>query len=795
MAITKSTLYSSIWESCDNLRGGMDASQYKDYILVLLFMKYVSDKYADKPNAPIEVPPGGSFTDMVNLKGKTDIGDGINKVIKKLAEKNNLTKVIDVADFNDPNKLGEGKAMQDRLTNLVAIFENPALDFSHNRTDGDDLLGDAYEYLMRNFATQSGKSKGQFYTPAEVSRIIAQVIGIESTLHPNQTLYDPTCGSGSLLLKAAERAPRGITIYGQEMDNATVALAKMNMILHNNPTAEIAHGNTLANPLFKNKDNTLQTFDFAVANPPFSSKSWTIGAFNDKGEDEHNRFTLGMPPPKNGDYAFLLHLLTSMKNTGKGAIILPHGVLFRGNAEAAIRKNIITRGYIKGIIGLPANLFYGTGIPACIIVLDKEHAAKDKSIFMIDASQGFSKDGNKNRLRHQDVHKIVDVFNRQLEIPHYSRMVSFDEIARNEFNLNIPRYIDSGTPEDIQDIAAHLLGGIPDHDIDALAPYWQVFPTLKHHLFAPGPRAGYSQMRVATGEVKPSIFAHQEFVTYTQSVMDCFNQWRERHTPQLRGIDADCHPKQFIQTLAEDLLLTFADVRLIDPYAIYQHLMVYWNDKTQDNVNTMQDDVYVIAADGWRSTKEMLPAPLIIARYFVPEQQAIEKLEGEKEALAQQLEDLDEENGGDDGLLAEVRNEKGEVLAKNIARRLKDILDDPEAEDERTLLKTYQDLLQQESDISRKITRLKKELQLAVDATYATLSVDAVKTLVVDDKWMTSLAGYVQSELNHLSQALTERCTQLAERYATPLPQLVTKADHLSQTVATHLQRMGIVWK
>src|SRR5579885_3357096 len=359
MAIKKSELYSSLWKSCDELRGGMDASQYKDYVLVLLFVKYVSDKYAGQPRALIKVPAGGSFADMVALKGKKEIGDEINKIIGKLAEANNLKGVIDVADFNDDDKLGKDKEKVDRLSNLVAIFDKPELDFRRNRAGGDDLLGDAYEYLMRHFATESGKSKGQFYTPAEVSRIMAKVIGMGGATSSNQTLYDPTCGSGSLLLKAHDEAKIAtgidITIFGQEMDVSTRAMAKMNMILHNCPTADIRQENTLAAPQFLNKDGSLKTFDFAVANPPFSTKAWTNGL--DPANDHFGRFEYGTPPAKNGDYAFLLHFLASLKSTGKGAIILPHGVLFRGNAEADIRREIVRRGFIKGIIGLPANLF------------------------------------------------------------------------------------------------------------------------------------------------------------------------------------------------------------------------------------------------------------------------------------------------------------------------------------------------------------------------------------------------------------------------------------------------------
>ena len=396
MAIKKSQLYASLWRSCDELRGGMDASQYKDYILTLLFVKYISDKADSPAGSLIEVPDGGKFANMVELRGDIEIGDKVNKIIGKLAEANELKGVIDLADFNDESKLGRGREMVDRISKLIGIFEG--LDLRMNRAEGDDLLGDAYEYLMRHFATESGKSKGQFYTPAEVSRVMAKVIGIGQNTQRTDTIYDPTCGSGSLLLRATDESPDGMSVFGQEKDNATHALAKMNMILHGDETAELWHGNTLADPYFKDTQNNLKTFDFAVANPPFSDKAWRTGLNPE--HDEYKRFKhYGVPPTKNGDYAFLLHFVASLKSRGKGAIILPHGVLFRGNKEADIRRNLIKRRYIKGIIGLPANLFYGTGIPACILVIDKENAHVRTGIFMIDASNGFLKDGNKNRIR------------------------------------------------------------------------------------------------------------------------------------------------------------------------------------------------------------------------------------------------------------------------------------------------------------------------------------------------------------------------------------------------------------
>ncbi len=552
MAIKKSELYSSLWSSCDELRGGMDASQYKDYVLVLLFIKYVSDKYAGMPYAAITIPEGASFKDMVALKGKPDIGDQINKKI--IAPLANANKLSDLPDFNDATKLGSGKEMVDRLTNLIAIFENKSLDFSKNRADGDDILGDAYEYLMRHFATESGKSKGQFYTPAEVSRIIAKIVGIsEAPTSNDTTVYDPTCGSGSLLLKVSDEASAKVTLYGQEKDAATSGLARMNMILHNNPTALILQGNTLADPKFKDGD-VLKTFDYVIANPPFSDKRWSTGI--DPLNDPFERFKhLGTPPARQGDYAYLLHIIRSLRSTGKGACILPHGVLFRGNAEADIRRALIRKGYIKGIIGLPANLFFGTGIPACIIVVDKEDAHTRKGIFMIDASAGYAKDGPKNRLRDMDIHKIVDVFNTRLELPRYSRMVGFEEIEKNDFNLNLPRYIDSQQTEDIQDIEGHLRGGIPFADVDALDRYWSVCPQLRHMLFKDN-RPGYLDLAVEKSAIKPVIYGHPEFVAFTARMNDLFAGWHERNAAWLKRLQAGFHPKEVIAALSEDLLPT-----------------------------------------------------------------------------------------------------------------------------------------------------------------------------------------------------------------------------------------------
>lgn len=597
MAVKKSELYSSLWASCDALRGGMDASQYKDYILTLLFVKYVSDKFTGEDYADVEVPEGGSFDDMVQLIGKKNIGEGINKVIAKLAAANNLRGVIDKVSFNDPDKLGKGDEMVKKLSKLIEIFRRPELDFSKNRAEDDDLIGDAYEYLMRKFATESGKSKGQFYTPAEVSRILAKVIGISEEDRPSATIYDPACGSGSLLIRALNEAPIDLSGYGQEKDTTTAGLAIMNAVLHNK-VATIKAGNTFSDPqYFENgsDETVLRRFDYIVANPPFSIKNWTDGV------KEYGRFDgYGeRPPEKNGDYAWLMHILKSLKRTGKAAVILPHGVLFRGNAEGEIRKALIKTGYIKGIIGLPANLFYGTGIPACIIIIDKEDADERTGIFMIDASHDFVKDGNKNRLRERDIYKIVTTFNEQItDDPHYARFVPMSEITgKNDYNLNISRYIDSGISEDLQSIEAHLKGGIPAYDVDGMERYWSVFGLLKNKLFSVL-RDGYYQLNVSKDEVRPLIHEDEEFSSYADKIDNAFVAWRSAVDQELRNINAYVNAKDLIVRLAEQILIQFEGVELIDKYDVYQVLLAYWQE-------VMSDDVYLLIQDGYEAGREL----------------------------------------------------------------------------------------------------------------------------------------------------------------------------------------------
>jgi type I restriction enzyme M protein len=806
MAIKKSELYSSLWASCDELRGGMDASQYKDYVLTMLFVKYVSDKYAGSPMSLIEVPEGASFEDMVALKGQPDIGDRINKeILRPLFAANGLEGSMELVDFNDDDKLGSGKEKVDTLSKLIAIFENPGLNFKNNRAEDDDVLGDAYEFLMRHFATESGKSKGQFYTPAEVSRILAKVLSVDKADKPSYTAYDPTCGSGSLLLKVAEEAQNGLTLYGQEKDIATKGLAIMNMWLHGYPEASIAGGNTIASPEFKEKDSTLKRFDFVVANPPFSVKNWTSGI--NPLDDEFKRFRgYGVPPDKNGDYAFLLHIISSLKSTGKGAVILPHGVLFRGNAEAAIRKNILERKWIKGIIGLPANLFYGTGIPACIIVIDKEHAESRKGVFMMDASKGFMKDGPKNRLREQDLHKIVDAFNNQWEVDKYSRFVPFSEIEKNEYNLNIPRYIDTQEEEDIQDLNAHLTGGIPQKDIDALEEYWTVYPNVRKELFTQI-REGYSKLNVAKATIKSTIYEHPDFTEYNAKLDVLFEEYQGHNHPIMNGITSDTKPKAFIKIIAEDLLERYANKPLMVRYDVYQHLLDYWTE-------TMKDDLYLLVEDGWvakvkrvieknkKSGKEtdkgwtcdLIPKDLVIHKYLAAEQQALQALEASVESIQTEITGIEEEHAGEEGLLNDATNDKGSITKTTLTAFIKANKNNADEKEALALAKMVLDLFTKDASLKKALKAKVVELDELTLAKFKTLTEEEVRTLVVEDKWLASLQAAIQTEIDAISQRLTCRVKELADRYENTMGELDSQTQTIEEKVATHLENMGLVW-
>lgn len=892
----KSELYSLLWEACNKLRGGVEPARYKDYVLVLLFFKYVSDRYKGQPFAEFTISKGASFEDLIAAKGKSDVGERVDKIIQKFLEDNRLQGSLPDVSFNNPDELGSGKELVDKVSGLIAVFQNPAIDFKNNRASGDDIIGDAYEYFMMKFAQESGKSKGQFYTPSEVSRIIARLIGIGNIRQmPTKkwTLYDPAAGSGSLLIRAADEAPVDengdsiVTIFGQEKDHATAGLAKMNLILHQKGTGEIKRGNTLVDPAFTDNFGELKKFDFIVMNPPFSDKSWSDGIKTF--EDKYKRFDgYGIPPEKNGDYAWFLHVLKSLDSNGKAGIIMPHGVLFRGNAEETIRIKVLEKRYIKGIVSLPANLFYGTGIPACIVIIDKEDAETRDGIFLIDASRGFKKDGNKNRLREQDIEKIVQTFISGKPVKGYARFVKYTDILeQNAGNLNVPRYIQKIDGKLPQNIAAHLKGGIPGMDIESLKRLWDISPALKRKIFTCVDEThDVYNLALPSGEIESVIGQDSNILAEKQKETDAiFAQWRDSVKDILLGIESETNPKELIRTIAVMLLNAYESARLLDNYDVYDCLLNYWNAK-------LQDDVYAIKASGYEVGREieyeyaqkkakdengetisvddtskvksfegaLIPREIIEAVYFVDELAAINELMEQSAALEAELDEMREEESGDEGLLNDVLNDKGDSIPKaNLNKRLKELdakktsaimdamtrlvalFDEGKTDEMETLIREVPELV--EFDIRNKNgtfgkAKLKAALKTAVDsavvpeiykdeydaltayaaksaekdeadkawkearkalddeveAKYGELTVDEIKNLLFDMKWMSKLSADIHDEFEQVQSNLSSKVLLIAKRYEHTLGEIEDRTAKSRAAVEAALERMGYKW-
>ncbi|MBQ8805457.1 MAG: type I restriction-modification system subunit M [Bacteroidaceae bacterium] len=808
MAIKKSQLYNALWESCNALRGSMDASQYKDYVLIVLFVKYLSDK-AGQPGFRLKVPEGCSFKDFVALKQDDKIGEKMNTKLEAIKEMN-ARQIGDLAlpNFNDPTKLGSGRTMVDTLSKLIGVFENDALDFSHNRAADDDLLGDAYEYLMKNFAAESGKSKGQFYTPAEVSRVMAKLLRINELDRAEHTIYDPTCGSGSLLLRAlAEASNPRVSIFGQEKDSSTAALAKLNMLLHGISSADIKVGDTLADPQFK-QYGMVSTFDVCVANPPFSMKNWLASGMEN---DQYNRWTANLlPPAKCGDYAFLLHLIASMKtDEGRGACILPHGVLFRGNAEYDIRKHIVKKHYIKGIIGLPPNIFFGTGIPASIIIIDKKNKDSRKGIFFIDAKakDGLKKDGAKNRLREQDIKRIVDAWDAQQSIDHYCRLVEWDEIEGNDYNLNIPRYIQPKDTEIQHDIEAHLHGGLPAHDVDGMQTYWNACPSLKVSLFN-STANGYYNLKPAKADIAQSIEKDPSYVSQNGRFSALLNEWKAEIMPQMKAVGQGARPKELITDWSESLLIKAKDHSgLVDAYEVYDVLLNYWAD-------VMQDDCYMIANDGWtfpevQATKsgkgdkkkaimydeivcDLVPVSIVLAEYFTAETNEIAELSSSIESLQQDLSDLVESNTdvfrfNDD----DEEDKPVNVKIADVKKAIKNAKADGTSKEDLEILKLWESTYTKKEGYVSQWKQKRIKLTDAVVAKYAALTEYEIKMLVVERKWLASVVGGCEALMQNVTHKIASDVTTLAERYEVTLGTTESKVNDLEQEVLRSLKEMG----
>jgi len=450
------TVNNIVWRACDTFRGTIDASQYKDYILVMLFLKYLSDLHREKAEQYREcykgdeervvramarerfsLPDGCDFDSLFAQRKQADIGERINKALAAIedANKAKLEGVFRNIDFNSEANLGDTRDRNVRLSHLLEDFHDPRLDLRPSQVGDRDVIGDAYEYLIGNFASDAGKKGGEFYTPAEVSRLLATIVAPKS----GDRICDPCCGSGSLLIRAGRAVGSDdFSLYGQELNGATWALARMNMFLHDLDNARIERGDTIRNPKLIEGDS-LMKFNVVVANPPFSLDKWGADA---AAQDPYKRFWRGTPPKSRGDYAFISHMIEVMNATdGRVGVVVPHGVLFRGGSEGLIRQRLIEENLLEGVIGLPVNLFFGVGIPAALLFFRRNKA--DDKVFFIDASREYAEGKRQNRLRDKDIGKIAATWRARKDVDKYAHLASPDELKENDFNLNIPLYVDT----------------------------------------------------------------------------------------------------------------------------------------------------------------------------------------------------------------------------------------------------------------------------------------------------------------------------------------------------------------
>ncbi|MBV6391230.1 MAG: hypothetical protein KPEEDBHJ_00438 [Anaerolineales bacterium] len=458
--ISQDEINSILWKACDTFRGTVDPSEYKNYILVMLFVKYISDVWQDHfdefmlkykgdetrvrrqlDKDKFKLPDDARFEKLYAQRNEPNLGEIINEALEAIedANKEKLEGVFRNIDFNSEANLGRTKERNERLKNLLNDFNDKRLDLRPSRTNGRDVIGDAYEYLIGKFASGAGKKAGEFYTPPEVSELLAALVDPQ----PGERICDPACGSGSLLIKCAKQVGSdNYALYGQENNGSTWALAMMNMFLHNVTSARIEWGDTLNNPLLVENDK-LMKFEVVVANPPFSLDKW--GADNAP-KDKFKRFHRGTPPKSVGDYAFISHMVeASHKANGRVGVIAPHGILFRGGAEGKIRQQLIEENLVDAVIGLPPGLFYGAAIQTCIMLLKRDKKRND--FLFIDASSGFEQGNPQNTLRKQDVERIVKTYKTRKSIDKFSFLATYDEVKEKGYNLNIPRYVDLYEPE------------------------------------------------------------------------------------------------------------------------------------------------------------------------------------------------------------------------------------------------------------------------------------------------------------------------------------------------------------
>lgn len=811
MALKKSEIYSTLTKCANKLRSnsGIGAESFKNYVLIILFLKYVSDKVKSGDNTVLEIPEGCYFEDIVALKGKKTIGDSLNKIIEKISDANGLQDIINLSDhdFCD-KKLGNAEDSSKLIAELISAFQDDGLDFSHNRAADDDLIGDAYEYLMRNFASLAGKDKGQFFTPTEISRLMALLIGIDQDDRSMVSAYDPTCGSGSLLLRVRAAAKHNVSLDGQDIDPANIELSYMNMVIHGCETPDIRQGDTLNSPKHTINER-LQTYDYVVSNPKFSLHNWMLTA---KETDKYGRWSpdMGVPPQQYGDFAFLLHCVKSMKPNGKCAIILPNGVLTRGGDEEKLRKWLMEQRLLSGIIAFPANAFYGTSIAGNVLVLDNHRVAD--GVFFIDASElGYKDADSKIRLREQDIKRVIDVWRARKDVPHFAHLSTFEstqqegeetpmyEIQRNGYNLNMSRYVVPKDKEIHQNIDGHLHGGIPAYDIDQLQGYWDMCPSLREALFVPF-REGFYSLAVDKHKVSETIKSEPSFKAQEDVFCNTIQQWCEQTKPLMLAVGKENKPKDVIAQWGQNILDTFKKCHsLVDAYDVYDQLLGYYND-------SMQDDLFMISRDGWMPkliepakkspkwtdlTCDLLPVSLAVQVLLPDLKRQFDAKTSELANVQEQMSTMIEEDEGylDDSVFYGKRN--AATIKKKLKEAAQPDMQGVYSKEQRDLWQQFLDLLEKEKSIKAEIKVLDAKLYKEIKRVYAELTEDEARSIIVNDKWLADIIALINNEMQTAMHRIVTEVNDMHDRYEFTVGQLRLLFGVKETAVQDHLKEMG----